>query len=174
MSSSSTSYIVAPNSTVSLTPYIPEQTQLNGTGPLVDLIPQIIVCTDNPSFSALSNLPGTTNILYTDPTLRQAGTYMVMANYVFKTDLAAWSNAETMILDICTTATTNITILPNLTLQPNYFNDFNSMTDELELAIVGLVVLTGPAYLNARATRAGLPSANKSGAIQSFTAQKIA
>jgi hypothetical protein len=99
---------------------------------------------------------------------------MVMANYLFITSSAGWSNAETFQLDICTTATTNVTIIPNLTLQPNYFNDFNSATDELELAVVGLVVLTGPAYLNARATREGTLSADKSGAIQSFTAQKIA
>jgi hypothetical protein len=174
MSSSSTSYIVAPNSTVNTTPYIPEQTQLNGTGPLVDLIPQVIVCTDNPSFSALSMVAGTTDILYTDTTLRTAGTYAVVANYLFRTSGAGWSNSETFQLDICTTGTTNVTVIPNLTLQPNYFNDFNSATDELELAIVGLIILTGPAYLNARASRAGVLSANKSGAIQSFTAQKIA
>jgi hypothetical protein len=174
MSSSSTSYIVAPNSTVNLTPYIPEQTQLNGTGPLVDLIPQIIVCTTTPSFSALSNLPGSINVLYTDPTLREAGTYAVVATYLFKTDSAPWANAETMTLDICTTATTNVTVTPVLTLQPNYFNDFTTMVDDLRITLVGLVVLTGPAYLNARASRNGTPSANKSGAIQSFTAQKIA
>ena len=174
MSSSSTSYIVAPNSTVNLTPYIPEQTQLNGTGPLVDLIPQIILCTTTPSFYPLSNLPGTINILYTDPTLREAGTYAVMATYWFKTELAAWSNSETMSLDICTTATANISIIPNLTLQPNYFNDFTTATDDLRITLVGLVTLTGPAYLNARASRNGSPSANKVGSIQSFTAQKIA
>lgn len=174
MSSSSTSYIVAPNSTVNTTPYIPSETQLNGTGPFVDLVPQVIVCTPSPSLSPLSMLAGTTDILYTAPTLRGAGTYMVMANYVFNTSGAGWSNSETMILDICTTGTTNISVLPNLTLQPNYFNDFNSVPDELELALVGLVILTGPAYLNARVSRQGSLSANKSGGIQSFTAQKIA
>jgi len=174
MSSLSASYVVAPNSTVDTTPYIPEQTQLNGTGPVIDLIPQIILSTTTPSYYPLSNLPGTINILYTDTTLREAGTYMVMATYLFKTELAAWSNSETMTLDICTTATANISILPVLTLQPNYFNDFTAMTDDIRITLVGLVVLTGPAYLNARASRNGTPSANKVGGIQSFTAQKIA
>ena len=174
MSSSSTSYIVAPNSTVNLTPYIPEQTQLNGTGPIVDLIPQIILCTDSPSFSALSMTAGITDILYTDTTLRTAGTYAVVANYQFRTSSAGWQSSETMTLDICTTATTNVTIIPVLTLQPNYFNDFTTATDDLRITLVGLVTLTGPAYLNARVSRAGSLSANKSGAIQSFTAQKIA
>lgn len=174
MSSSSTSYIVAPNSTVNTTPYIPSQTQLNGTGPLVDLVPQVIVCNPSPTYIGLSTTPGITDILYTDPTLREAGTYAVMANYVFQTTGAAWQSSETMILDICTTATTNVTVIPNLTLQPNYFNDFNSVGRELELAIVGLVILTGPAYLNARVSRVGSLSANKVGGIQSFTAQKIA
>jgi len=174
MSSSSTSYIVAPNSTVDTTPYIPNQTQLNGTGPLVDLVPQIILATTTPSFYALSNISGTTNILYTDPTQRPAGTYAVVANYVFKTELAGWSNAETMVLDISTTGTANVTLTPNLTLQPNYFNDFVGATDELELAIVGLIILTGPAYINARAVRNGTLSANKVGGIQCFTVQKIA
>ena len=174
MSSSSTSYIVAPNSTVNLTPYIPEQTQLNGAGPVIDLIPQIILSTTTPSYYPLSNLPGTINILYTDPISRDAGTYMVMATYLFKTELAAWSNAETMSIDICTTATANISIIPSMTLQPNYFNDFTAATDDIRITLVGLVVLTGSAFLNARASRSGSPSANKVGGIQSFTAQKIA
>jgi len=174
MSSSSTSYVVAPNSTVDTTPYIPSQTQLNGTGPLVDLVPQIILATTTPSFYPLSNTAGITNILYTDPTLRPAGTYAVVANYAFKTELAGWSNAETMVLDISTTGTTNVSLTPNLTLQPNYFNDFVGATDELELAIVGLIILTGPAYINARAVRNGTPSQNKVGGIQCFTVQKIA
>jgi hypothetical protein len=174
MSSSSTSYIVAPNSTVNLTPYIPEQTQLDGTGPIIDLIPQIIVCTATPAFLPLSDLPGTINIAYTDPVSRDAGTYMVMATYAFKTELAGWSNAETMTLDICTTGTTNVTILPVLTLQPNYFNNFSAITDDIRITLVGLVVLTGPAFLNARSQRNGTPSANKVGGIQSFTVQKIA
>jgi hypothetical protein len=153
---------------------VPSPTQINGTGPTVDLVPNVILFAEFPSFYPLSDIAGTINILYTDTTLRQAGTYLVMANFAFKTELAAWASSESMILDICTTNTANVSIIPNLTLQPGYFNDNNSIPKELELAIVGLIKLTGPAYLNARATRQGTLSANKVGGIQSFTAQKIA
>jgi hypothetical protein len=174
MSSFANSYNVVPNSTVDTTPYIPARTQLNGAGPLVDLIPQIIYSVGVPSYQALSNTSGTTNILFTDILFQDVGTYMVTVNYGFITTGAPWQNSETMILDVCTTDTENVIAIPNVTLQPNYFSNFVSDDDEIDIGLTGLVELTGPAFLNARVTRYGSLSANKRGGLYSMTIQKIA
>ena len=174
MSSFSTAYVVAPNRRVDTTPYIPEETQLNDTGPIIDLIPQVIY-SGAPTYFPLSNTPGSTTIIFTDIMLRDAGTYAVTVNYsILGNFLVPWINSEVMVLDVCTTDTENVIAIPNVTLQPNYVNNFVSGDDEIDIGLTGLVELTGPAFLNARVTRYGSLSTGRQGGLYSMTVQKIA
>jgi hypothetical protein len=175
MSSFSTAYVVAPTRIINTSPYIPEETQLNDTGAVVDLIPQIIY-SGAPSYFPLSNTPGSTTIIFTDITLRGAGTYLVTVNYsILGNFLVPWVNSETMVLDVCTTDTENVVAIPNVTLQPAYVNNFTSFSnDDIIVSLKGNIELTGPAFLNARVTRYGSLSANRQGGLYSMSVQKIA
>lgn len=173
MSSSSTAYIVAPN-TSATTPYIPNPTQLNGTGALVDLVPQIIVNSENPTPVALGSIAGDT-IIYTSATSLSAGTYRVEANFRLATTSATWLTSEAIILSIGTTALTGLVTNPELSLQPDYFNYFPDAAETIFATVSGLLQLNATAFPNCVVTRGGGGiSANKTGAITSFTIQKIA
>lgn len=173
MSSSSYAYVVAPN-TSATTPYIPSQTQLNGTGPLVDLVPQILVNTESPTPVALGSIPGDTAV-YTSPTSFSAGTYRVEANFQLKTTSATWQTSEALILSIRTDANTGLVSNPELSVQPDYFAYFPSATEDIFATVSGLLQINATASPNCIVTRGGGSiSANKTGAISSFTIQKIA
>lgn len=173
MSSSSFAYIVAPN-TSATTPYIPSQTQLNGTGPYVDLVPQIIVNAENPTGVALGNIAGST-IVYTSANSVSAGTYRVEANFILETTSGSWSSSEAMLLTIATTSNTGVVTNPELSIQPDYFSYFPSATETIFATVSGLLELNATAFPNCLVTRAGGGiTTNKTGAIISFTIQKIA
>jgi hypothetical protein len=173
MSSSSFSYVVAPN-TSATTPYIPEQTQLNGTGPLVDLVPQILVNAENPTGIALGTIPGST-VVYTSANSVSAGTYRVEANFILQSPTgSAWDASEAMLLTIATTANTGVVTNPEMSMQTAefFFVDANLT---IFATVSGLLQLNATAFPNCLVTRGGANiSTNKTGAIISFTIQKIA
>ena len=174
MSSSSIAYIVAPNNTINYTPYIPDPTQLNGGGPYVDLVPKILVNTESPTPVALGNIPGDT-VIYTSGSSVGAGTYRVEANFILKTTSATWQTSEALLLSIRTTSNTGVVTSPELSVQPDYFAYFPSATEDIFATVSGLLELNATAFPNCTVTRGGGGiSANKTGAITSFTIQKIA
>jgi hypothetical protein len=174
MSSSSTSYIVAPNSTVNLTPYIPEQTQLNGTGPLLDLIPQIISNLPTPVAVPLFNVPGITAV-FTSLSSVVAGIYMVQANFLLETTSGSWSSAEQITLSVATDSLTGFVNGPEITMQPAYFSLASAATQPIYATVTGLLELNATAFINCLVTRSGGGiTTNKTGALVSLTAQRIA
>jgi len=174
MSSYSTAYIVAPNNTVNYTPYIPDPTQLNGGGPYVDLVPKILVNTESPTPVALGNIPGDTAV-YTSATKVGPGTYRVEANFILKTTGATWQTSEALLLSIRTDANTGVVTSPELSVQPDYFAYFPSVTEDIFATVSGLLELNTEAFPNCVVTRGGGSiTADKTGAITSFTIQKIA
>jgi len=175
MSSSSTSYIVAPNSTVDTTPYIPSQTQLNGTGPIVDLVPQIIRNVNSPGGVALNNSPSTTTVVYTSPSsVGSAGTYLVSANFVLSIQGGiSWTNGEAIVLTVSMTGG-GVQNRPALTLQPSYFSQFPAVNQPINATVTGLIETTISGQITCNVSRFGTLSTDKFGDIFSLTVQKIA
>lgn len=173
MSSSSIAYIVAPNVPAGTATLIPNPTRLNGTGPLVDLVPQILVNTESPTTVALGSIPGDT-VIYTSANSVGAGIYRVEANFRLKTTSTTWQASEALLLAIRTTANTGLVSNPELSVQPDYFAYFPSATEDIFATVSGLLELNATAVPNCIVTRGGAVSANKTGAISSFTIQKIA
>jgi hypothetical protein len=153
--------------------FIPSQTQLNGTGALVDIVPRIFKNLNAPTGEgvALSNTDGASTTVYTSPSV-EAGTYQVSVSFEIENDgtVVGWSNAEQMLLSI---SSTGITTRPLLSLQPAYFNQFNAANDPIYITLTGLVTTTGGTLL-CNVIRYGVPSTNKQGSVYCFTAQKIA
>jgi hypothetical protein len=174
MSSSSLAYIVAPNVPAGTATLIPNPTKLNGTDPLIDLIPQILVNAENPTGVALGTIPGST-IVYTSANSVSAGTYRVEANFILETTSGSWSSSEAMLLSIATTSNTGVVTSPELSVQPDYFAYFPSATETIFATVSGLLELNASAFPNCLVTRAGAGiTTDKTGAIISFTIQKIA
>jgi hypothetical protein len=175
MSSFSTAYIVAPNVPAGTATLIPNPTKLNGTDPIIDLIPQIIKNEATPTPVALSNTIGSTTTLYTAPSGVSAGTYLVSANFRFETTSGSWSASEAMICDIANTDAVGLVTLPVVTLRPGYVSYFPSATEPINLTVTGLLELSSSGTITCRVTRAGAGiTSNKTGAINSLTVQKIA
>jgi len=174
MSSSSTAYVVAPNISAT-TPYIPEQTQLNGTGPIIDLIPQIIRNVATPTPVALENVVGSTTILYTAPSSVDVGTYLVSANFRLETTSGSWSTNEAMVCDIANTNAVGLITIPVVTLRPAYVSYFPGATEPIYLNVTGLLELSVAGTIACRVTRSGAGiTSNKTGGINSLTVQRIA
>ena len=174
MSSSSTAYIVAPNVPAGTATLIPNPTKLNGTDPIIDLIPQIIKNEASPTGVALGTIPGIT-IVYTNPSSVSAGTYLVSANFILETTSGSWSSAEAIVLDISTTAGTGVVSNPKISVQPAYFSYFPAATENISATVTGLLELNASAFINCRVTRAGAGiTTNKTGAVFNLTVQKIA
>ena len=174
MSSSSIAYIVAPNVPAGTATLIPNPTKLNGVDPLIDLIPQILVNAETPTPVALGSIPGDT-VIYTSGSSVSAGTYRVEANFHLETTSATWQTSEALLLSIRTTANTGVVTSPELSIQPDYFAYFPSVTEDIFATVSGLLELNATAFPNCTVTRGGSSiTANKTGAITSFTIQKIA
>ena len=175
MSSSSTSYIVAPNSTVNQTPYIPSQTQLNGTGPIVDLVPQILRNVNSPSGVALSNVSVSTTTVFTSPSfVGSAGTYLVSANFSLGIEGGvSWTSSEAIVLTVSMTGG-GVQNRPAVTLQPAYFSQFPAVNQPINITVTGLIETTISGNITCNVSRFGTPSTNKTGDIFSLTVQKIA
>ena len=155
--------------------FIPSQTQLNGTGALVDIVPRIfrnVLPISGGATTALSNTDNATTTVFTSPTV-EAGTYQVVVGFEIENDgtVVAWSNAETMTLSI---GGTGVTVYPLFSLQPSYVNNFSTANDVIYYTLTGLVTTTASTTLLANVIRNGVPSTNKQGTVYLFTAQKIA
>jgi hypothetical protein len=154
---------------------IPSQTQLNGSGAFVDIVPRIFVnvspISSGPT-TALSNTDGVITTVFTSPTV-EVGVYQVTVGYEIENDgtVVAWSNGETMTLYI---GGTGITVYPLSSLQPSYVNNFSTASDVIYATITGLVTTTVSTTLTANVIRNGTLSTNKQGTVYLFTAQKIA
>jgi hypothetical protein len=174
MSSFSTAYVVAPNISAA-TPYIPSPTQLNGAGPIVDLIPQIIRNVNTPTGVALDITPGSTTIVYTAPSSVSAGTYLVAANFSLTAgSSSSWSSSEAIICDIATTDVVGVITIPVVTVQPAYFSYFPALSQPVYLRVEGLLQADSGGTICCRVTRAGTGiSANKFGDVFNLTVQKI-
>jgi len=173
MSSSSTAYIVAPN-TATGTSTIPNPTQLNGSGPTVDLIPQIIRNGITANSVLLDDTPSSSTTVYTSPSaVSSAGTYLVSANFLVDIAGTSWTNAEAIVLSISMTGG-GVETTPFVTLQPAYFSQFPATNQPVEANVTGLLRTTIAGQIICRVSRFGTPSANKYGGIFSLTVQKIA
>jgi hypothetical protein len=162
MSSSSVAYVVAPNSSAT-TPYIPSPTQLNGTGPLVDLVPTVYDITNSP---ISLNDTGTTT-LWTSPTLA-IGVYQVNAAAQFYVGgIPSWQTNESFTLYIGTPFYNSAII----SCQPFYQADNGSF---VYVTMSGLIKLTSAQTVSLIINRSATGSANKLGDVTSLTLQKIA
>lgn len=154
---------------------IPSQTQLNGSGAFVDIVPRIfrnVLPISGGATTALSNTDNATTTVFTSPTV-EAGTYQVVVGFEIENDgtVVAWSNSETMTLAI---GGTGVTVYPLFSLQPSYVNNFSTANDVIYYTLTGLVTTTASTTLLANVIRNGVPSTNKQGTVYLFTAQKIA
>jgi len=173
MSSSSTAYIVAPN-TATGTSTIPNPTQLNGAGALVDLVPQIIRNGITANSVLLDDTPSSSTTVYTSPSsVSSAGTYLVSANFLVDIAGTSWTNAEAILLSISMTGG-GVSTTPFITLQPSYFSQFPATNQPVAATVTGLLTTTIAGQIICRVSRFGTPSANKYGGIFSLTVQKIA
>lgn len=155
--------------------FIPSQTQLNGTGALVDIVPRIFTNQNPPiggAGTALSNSDSVSTTIYTSPSV-EAGTYQVSVSYEIDNDgtVVAWNTAEQMLLSI---GGTGVTVRPLLNFQPAYVNQTTAANDPIYITLTGLVVTTAAGTLTCNVTRYGTISTNKQGVVYCFTAQKIA
>jgi len=155
--------------------FIPSQTQLNGTGAYVDVVPRIfrnVSPISAGATTALNNADNSVTTVFTTPSV-EVGTYQVTVGYEIENDgtAVAWANAETMTLYV---GGTGVTIYPLYSLQPAYVNNFVAANDVIYGTVTGLVttIVAGP--LTANVIRNGTPSTNKQGTVYLFTAQKIA
>lgn len=166
MSSSSTSYIVAPNSSAT-TPYIPNPTQLNGTGALRYIYPQF---TGQGSTTTLVQNTSVQTV-YTTTESFAAGTYQVQASYYCNGD-TAWGATEEMIIEASTVGAAGIlfascgnTFMPAYCSHGDYY---------IYGSIFGIVSFTGTQSIVIRAQRI-TPSANtKTVRIDHIIISKIA
>jgi hypothetical protein len=174
MSSSSVAYIVAPNTATGGTSTIPNPTQLNGTGALVDLVPQIIRNQISATSVLLDNTANSTTTVYTSPSaVSGPGTYLVSANFLIDIAGTSWTNAEAILLSISMTGG-GVSTTPFITLQPSYFSQFPATNQPVAATVTGLLTTTIAGQIICRVSRFGTPSANKYGGIFSLTCQKIA
>jgi hypothetical protein len=170
MSSSSTAYIVAPNSSAT-TPYIPSPTQLNGTGALVDLVPTII--TKGTSYISIPQ-SGATVTLYTFPSALAAGTYLITYNLELVIDAggANWNTNEQCYTEVYTSSSFPADWSAIATFQPYYQTNLVP-NGGVFVTVSGFFQLTSTQTPIIRFARNGTPSANKSASINFVSCQKV-
>lgn len=154
---------------------IPSQTQLNGSGAFVDIVPRIFTNQSPPiggAGVALSNTEGTATTIYTSPSV-EAGTYQVSVSYEIDNDgtVVVWNTAEQVLLSI---GGSGVTVRPLLNFQPAYVNQTTAANDVIYITMTGLVVTTAAGTLTCNVQRYGTLSTNKQAVVYCFTAQKIA
>jgi len=170
MSSSSFSYIVAPNSSVT-TPIVPSPTQLNGAGALVDLVPTIIT-----KGSSIVSLPvsNATTTIYTFPSALAAGTYLITYNLQLLRDAggANWNTNEYAYTEVYTSSGFPADYSAIATFQPYYQTNLAPGGDVF-FPVSGFLQLTSTQTPIITVTRNGTQSANKSAAVFFVSCQKV-
>lgn len=171
MSSSSTAYIVAPNSSVNTTPYIPSPTQLNGTGALVDLVPRIITKGTSAVSLPVSNA---TTTIYTFPAALAAGTYLITYNLQLLRDAggANWNTNEYAYTEVYTSSGFPADYSAIATFQPYYQTNL-APDGDVFFPVSGFIQLTSTQTPIISVTRNGTQSANKSAAVFFVSCQKV-
>lgn len=168
MSSSSTSYIVAPNSTINTTPYIPNPTQLNGTGDLRYIYPQF---TGQGSTTTLVQNTSVQTV-YTTTQSFAAGTYQVQACYYCNAFDTPWGATEEMIIEASTVGAAGILFAScGNTFMPAYCShgDYN-----IYGSIFGIVSFTGTQSIVIRTQRITPSADTKTVRIDHIIISKIA
>lgn len=175
MSSSSYAYIVSPNDPppAGLTE-IPSPTQLNGTGPLVDLVPRVLSKGDNTTI-ALSNTPAAFTTLYTFPEALEAGTYII--NYTLECSTGSPTNTNWNTDEYIYTETFTSTSFPAdwsciASFQP-YYQSFLPPQAGVFFGVSGFIQLNSTLTPIIRIARNGTLSASKFAAVIFVSCQKV-
>lgn len=176
MSSSSTAYIVAPNSATGTSSTIPSPTQLNGAGALVDLVPTILTKGAGGSSVPLSNTSGVYTTLFTFPSALAPGTYIINYNLECQTGTPTatnWNTNEYVYTEVYTSTSFPADWSAVASFTP-YYQSYNPPTGGVFFPVSGFLELSSTLTPIIRIGRQGTLSTSKTGLIIFASVQKIA